>query len=228
MTTNATSSTGTDLSAIAGLASAPTATRKTSSNLNIDDFLKLMSTQLQNQDPLKPLDSTSFVAQLAQFGTVSGVQGMQQSLSSLATALQSSQMLSGASLVGHSVLTAADSASYSGAGSLYGTVDVPAGYPQVMLQVTDATGQVVRHVKLDTAAGTQSFSWDGRSDGGAQAGAGTYKLEVIAGGGSSNVSLQPSLIGKVTSVSLDASGAGLTVNTAELGSIALAQVRQVI
>ena len=133
--TNATQS-----SAIPG---APAATpRKTASSLGVNDFLLLMSSQLKNQDPLKPLDSTEFVAQLAQFGTVSGVQGMQQSLGSLATALRSSQVLSGATLVGHQVLTAADTANYTGSGTVAGSVDVPEGATQVQLQVSDATGQV--------------------------------------------------------------------------------------
>jgi flagellar basal-body rod modification protein FlgD len=226
-TTNDSSGTG-GVSGIAGIAAAPTAARKTASSLNVTDFLKLMTTQLQNQDPLKPLDSTEFVSQLAQFGTVAGVQGMQTSLSGLASALQSSQILSGATMVGHQVLTAANQANYAGAGAISGTVVVPAGYPQVTLQVTDAAGQVVRHVALGTAAGEQSFQWDGRTDGGAQAAGGQYKLEVIAGGAGSNVSLQTFLVGRVGSVSLDAAGTGLTVNTRELGSIALGQIREII
>jgi flagellar basal-body rod modification protein FlgD len=216
------------VSSIPGIASAPTAVRKTTSSLNVDDFLKLMTTQLQNQDPLKPLDSTEFVAQLAQFGTVAGVQGMQASLGGLSSALQSSQILSGASMVGHQVLTAASQAGYSGAGSITGSVTVPAGYPQVTLQVTDAAGQVVRHMSLSSTAGEQGFQWDGRADNGTQAAAGQYKVEVIAGGAGSNLSLQTFLVGRVASVSLDAAGTGLTVNTRELGSIALGQVREII
>jgi flagellar basal-body rod modification protein FlgD len=217
-----------DINSITGIASAPVAARKTSSTLNVDDFLQLMTTQLKNQDPLKPLDSTEFVAQLAQFGTVAGVQGMQSSLSSLSTALQSSQMLSGASLVGHQIITATDTATYNGAGTISGVVDVPAGYPEVTLQVTDSAGQVVRHVALNSAAGQQGFVWDGLTDSGERAGAGSYKLAVIAGGAGSNLSLQTLLAGHVGSVSLDAAGTGLTVNTRELGSIALAAVREII
>lgn len=211
----------------AGIASAPTAKRKTTNDLNINDFLKLMTTQLQNQDPLKPLDSTDFVAQLAQFGTVSGVQSMQNSLSGLAAALQSSQMLTGASLVGHSVLAEASSAQYYG-GSINGQVTVPEGATKVVLTVTDASGQVVRHINMDPSAGPQGFSWDGQSDSGAQLPPGLYKLQVISSSGATNESLATYLDGTVRSVSLDASGAGLTVNTAELGPISLGSVREII
>ena len=87
-----------------GSATSTTATaqsKKSATTLDINDFLTLMSTQLNNQDPLKPLDSTAFVAQLAQFGTVSGIQSMQASLATLSDSLRASQALSGATLVGH-------------------------------------------------------------------------------------------------------------------------------
>jgi len=213
--------------AAAGIASAPASKHKTASDLNVTDFLTLMSAQLKNQDPLKPMDSTAFVAQLAQFGTVSGVQGMQTSLSSLSSALQSSQMLTGASLVGHSILATADSAQYSG-GSIRGQVTVPDGASRVTLTVTDSSGQVVRHILMDPTAGTQGFTWDGMSDTGAQLAAGQYKLQAISTSGATNESLATYLDGTVRSVSLDANGTGLTVNTAELGAISLGSVREII
>ena len=213
--------------AAAGIATAPASKHKTASDLNVTDFLTLMSAQLQNQDPLKPLDSTQFVAQLAQFGTVSGVQNMQTSLSALSTALQSSQMLTGASLVGHSVRATADSAQYSG-GSIKGQVTVPEGAARVTLTISDSSGQAVRHIAIDPTTGTQDFTWDGKSDSGEQVAAGQYKLQAVSTSGATNESLATYLDGTVRSVSLDASGTGLTVNTAELGAISLGSVREII
>jgi flagellar basal-body rod modification protein FlgD len=213
--------------AAAGIASAPAGKHKTASDLDVSDFLTLMTAQLQNQDPLKPLDSTAFVAQLAQFGTVSGVQNMQTSLSALSSALQSSQMLTGASLVGHSILAAASSAQYS-SGSINGQVTVPEGASRVTLTISDSSGQAVRHIVMDPGAGEQGFTWDGKADSGAQLGAGQYKFEAISSSGATNESLATYLDGTVRSVSLDASGTGLTVNTAELGAISLGSVREII
>ncbi len=218
----------TDLNTLIGASSAPTTTRKTANSLNVDDFLRLMTTQLQNQDPLKPLDSTEFVAQLAQFGTVSGIQGMQSSLDTLSASLRSSQMLSGASLVGHHVLSAATDASYDSGGILAGMVDVPAGSSNVQLTISDASGQVVRHMDLPSDTGSQIFRWDGVTDDGAVASAGRYHIEVIAGSGTSNQSLPTYVYGSVDSVTLSTDGTGLTVNTPELGAIALGTVREVI
>src|SRR5262245_2813270 len=86
----------------AALASAQT--KKSANNLGIDDFLTLMTAQLKNQDPMKPLEGTEFVSQLAQFGSVSGIQSMQKSIESLASSLRSQQVMNGTTLVGHDVL----------------------------------------------------------------------------------------------------------------------------
>lgn len=212
----------------AGIASAPAAKKnKSASELDVSDFLTLMTSQLQNQDPLNPLDSTAFVAQLAQFGTVSGIQSMQTSLSTLSSALQSSQMLTGASLVGHAVLASASSAQYYG-GSLNGQVTIPPGTSSARLTISDASGQAVRHIALDPSAGPQAFAWDGKSDSGEQLPPGLYTLQAVSTSGLTNQSLETFLDGTVRSVSLEASGGGLTVNTAELGAISLDKVREII
>ena len=207
----------------------PTTTQSAAASASLDynTFLKLLLAQLKNQDPTKPMDSTEMVAQLAQFGTVSGVQNMQTSLGALSTALQSSQMLTGASLVGHSVLASADGLAYT-SGSVKGQLTVPDGASKVMVTITDATGQAVRHIALDPTAGAQAFTWDGKNDFGVQQPAGEYSLQAVSTSGTTNESLQTFLAGTVRSVSLDASGAGLTVNTSELGGISLANVREII
>ncbi len=208
--------------------SATAQSKKSATTLDINDFLKLMSTQLNNQDPLKPLDSTAFVAQLAQFGTVAGIQSMQTSLATLAQSLRASQALSGATLVGHQILAPGTTGAYTSGTTFKGAVDVPSGASAVGVNVYDASGQLVRHLMLPAAAGMQQFSWDGLGDDGAQAASGSYRFEVIANVGGSNESLQPLLSGTVGSVTIDRDGTGLTLNTRELGAVALGDVAQVI
>jgi flagellar basal-body rod modification protein FlgD len=212
----------------AAAASATSQSQKTASTLDIKDFLKLMSTQLNNQDPLKPLDSTAFVAQLAQFGTVSGIQSMQDSLATLSESLRASQALSGATLVGHQILVPGTTAAYAGGTALKGAVDVPSGASSVAVGVYDASGQLVRHIALPAAIGLQEFRWDGLADNGAPAASGRYDFKVIANVGDANVSLQPLLSGTVGSVSIGRDGTSLTLNTRELGAVALGDVAQVI
>lgn len=210
-----------------GAAASATA-RKTASTLGISDFLTLMTTQLKNQDPFKPLDGTEMVAQLAQFGTVSGVQQMNTTLAALSSSLRSSQALSGATMVGHEVLAPATAANFYGQQSLAGAVQVPAGASSVTMTLTDDSGQVVRHLTLATASGQQAFSWDGATDTGGRASPGHYKLEAIANVGGANTALPVAVAARVGSVSIDPAGATLTLNTAELGAVALGDVQQII
>ncbi len=205
-----------------------TTARKSATSLDIDDFLTLMSTQLNNQDPLKPLDSTAFVAQLAQFGTVSGIQSMQASLATLADSLRASQALSGATLVGHGILAPGEQASLATGTELYGAVQVPQGASHVAVHVYDAGGQLVRHLGVPAIAGQQSFAWDGLADNGAALPSGTYTFKAVASVGGAGESLQPLLYATVGSVSIGSDGTTLTLNTRELGPVALGSVVQVI
>lgn len=209
-------------------AAAGSTAKKSASDLGIDDFLTLMSSQLKNQDPLKPLDSTAFVAQLAQFGSVSGIQKMQTSLQTLSDSLRSSQALSGASLVGHDVLAPASTLTLGAIGTIDGALDVPSGTSALQVTVTDSAGQQVRTFDVSPQSGLTSFSWDGNADNGTRAATGTYTIKAIANVGGTNESLDPLLTGRVSSVTIDSQGTGLTLNTATLGAIALSDVRQVM
>jgi flagellar basal-body rod modification protein FlgD len=202
--------------------------KKSANNLGIEDFLTLMTTQLKNQDPMKPLEGTEFVAQLAQFGTVSGVQQMQSSIETLAASLRSTQALNGATLVGHEVLAPTDSFTLTQGIGIAGEVDVPAGASSLQIRITDSSGQVVREMSVTPTVGANTFSWDGLRGDGTVAASGEYEIEAIASGYGSNESLEVLMSGKVASVTIDSTGAGLTLNTAALGPIAMADVRRVM
>src|SRR5438105_9430255 len=121
------------------IASAATGIAKNSmSSLGINDFIQLMTTQLKYQDPTQPQDSTQFVAQLAQFSTVSGVQQMNSSISSLLNQLKSSQAVNATSLVGHTVLVQGKSMPVTAGQSVVGAVDTPSNASNVNVTVTDS------------------------------------------------------------------------------------------
>lgn len=203
------------------------ASKKNATDLGIDDFLALMTAQLKNQDPMKPLDSTEFVAQLAQFGTVSGVQNMQTSLTNLTESMRSAQALQGTTLVGHDVLAPAQSVSVATGDTVRGELEIPDGTASVKFVVTDGSGQIVRHISVPATAGTAGFTWDGLDDRGVAVPTGTYDLGAVANVGGTNQAMEVMLTGRVSSVTIDASG-GLTLNTAALGPLALADVRRVM
>src|SRR5690349_10981957 len=103
---------------------AATTKKKNPNELGIEQFLTLMTAQLKNQDPMKPLEGTEFISQLATFGTVSGVQGMQTSLETLATSLRSTQTLNGATMIGRDIIASADSFDHTQGGTVSGQIDV--------------------------------------------------------------------------------------------------------
>lgn len=206
---------------------ASAAAKATKSALGSQDFMKLMMAQLKNQDPFKPVEPTEFLGQLAQFSTVTGIQEMQGSMSTLSDAMRSSQVLGGSTLVGHDVLADASDIALGETGTVRGSVDIPAGASNAMLVVTDSSGQLVRRVQLSTQQGTQDFTWDGTTDLGTRAPAGGYKLQALAQVGTSAHQVPTQLISKVGSVTIDPSNYQLTLNT-QMGPIALANVRRVM
>lgn len=190
-------------------------------------FMQLMIAQLKNQDPTKPMDPAEFLGQLAQFGTVSGIQDMQSSLTTLADSLRSSQLLGGTSLVGHEVLATADTGRLGATGSIDGAVEIPANTSEAVLIVTDASGQLIRRQPLSTQEGLTGFQWDGNNDQGERAPAGNYTFAAIANVSGIEEQLGTQLSSRVGSVTLDPATNTLTVNT-DLGPIPLSRVRRVM
>lgn len=202
--------------------------KKSRTDLDMNSFLTLMTAQLQNQDPLKPLDSTEFVAQLAQFSTVSGIQSMQNSLTTLTDSMRSSQALSGATLVGHDVLVPVEEANYAAGTVLGGAVEVPKGASGVALGIYDSGGQLVRQATLPTDTSLAYFAWDGLADDGSEVASDRYTVKIVATVDGHSEALQPQLLGTVGSVSIARDGTSLTLNTRELGAVALRDVTQVM
>jgi flagellar basal-body rod modification protein FlgD len=195
-------------------------------SLTMSDFLKLMTTQLQNQDPMNPTDSSTFLAELSQMSTVEGVTSMQSSLGTLSNSLLSSSAISSAALVGKNVLAAANSSAFTAGSSLSGGVLVPSGATGVTVNVQDAGGTTIKQITVPSGAGLESFTWDGTDSSGAQVPSGTYSFSAAVTGGSTNTATVY-LPGTVGSVSIDASGTGVTLNTYQLGSVALSDVSQI-
>jgi flagellar basal-body rod modification protein FlgD len=200
---------------------------KTKDQLGQKEFLELMIAQLKNQDPFKAMDPSQFLGQLAQFGTVTGIQEMQTAFGTLSDAMRSSQVLDGSTMVGREVLVASQDATLQAEGSVHGAFDVPSGATGLTLNIRDANGTLVRHTALPAGTGLQEFSWDGTADNGVRAAAGNYTFEAIASGGGRAESLEMLLASRVTSVTIDP-GSGLTLNTQDLGSRALSDVRRVM
>jgi flagellar basal-body rod modification protein FlgD len=201
--------------------------KKDASDLGLETFLKLMITQLNNQDPFKPMENGEFLGQIAQFGTVSGLDKLNQSFDGLASSLTGNQALQASSLVGRQVLAPIERGYLAPGGMIAGRVDLDASASNLKVQVMDATGQLVRDLSLGTQApGTVEFAWDGVKNDGTYAPPGAYSLRVSADRGDGSETLQTQLYATVDSVSLNGAQ-GLSLNLAGLGPLPLDQVNQI-
>lgn len=159
--------------------SAASAAMKQSMGMDKDDFLKLFITQLQNQDPLNPMDATQQLSQLAQLTQVEQSYNTNSNLQSIISALGDSSSLSAVSFVGKEVTAAGSSVALQDGGGANITFTVPKAADQVAVNILDANGQIVRTMTGgETAAGESTLAWDGKDANGNQLPAGTYSVAV--------------------------------------------------
>jgi flagellar basal-body rod modification protein FlgD len=218
--TTGTGSTGTGT----GAASATSAT-----TLGGTDFLTLMLAQLKNQDPTSPVDSNTFLTQLAQLSEVQGITQLNTSFSALSGSLTSSQALQASSLLGHQALVASSTATLATAGAaVTGAVSVPQTSSSVLLNVSNSSGVLVQQINLGAqSAGLANFSWDGTQGDGSKAPAGTYTLAAQVDGAASGTAIPTYVNGTVESVTMAAGSTGLTLNVSGLGSVLFSNVEQI-
>jgi len=204
-------------------------TREKSDKLGQDAFLELMITQLKNQDPLKPMENGEFLGQMAQFGTVSGIQELQNSINGLAEALQSNQALQASALVGRSVLAPGVDGRLQAGGNLSGVVDMPDATTALTLKITDQSGQLVRQLEMGPQrAGPVNFKWDGLTNGGTPAPAGAYRVNAEAIIGSDVVGVDAQLAVLVESVSMDRSQGEIILNLSGSKSVPLSAISTIL
>ncbi|MCK5640777.1 MAG: flagellar hook assembly protein FlgD [Gammaproteobacteria bacterium] len=196
--------------------------------LGQDEFLKLMISQMNNQDPMKPMENGEFLTQIAQFSQVSGIKDLQDSFSEVANSLSSNQALQASSLIGRTVLAPGSTGLLPSDGQLQGTIELHASTPSLKLGIYDTNGQLIKQVELGTQAeGQFPFSWDGTRNDGTLAPPGRYviKAEALIGGSTEAVDTQVAAV--VESVSLGQVGQSLSLNLSGLGSLDLSDVTQV-
>ncbi len=194
---------------------ANTSTTASMGNINSNEWLTLLTTQLQYQDPLSPSDPTQFVSELAQFNAVQQQTQTNTTLSSMLSALSGNSLSQSASLIGHSVQAPATSYTASGTTSPtdYKYSVSNSALANVQLQVTNSNGSVVSTQAVSGSGGTVSFS--GTDATGNALPAGTYTVKLIGTDSSGNTQSAGTLTssGKVTSVIQNsASGAELQLD----------------
>jgi flagellar basal-body rod modification protein FlgD len=221
------SSTASSSDIIASLNAKSTSSTSTSTTQGEQDrFLKLLVTQLQNQDPLNPLDNAQVTSQLAQISTVSGIEKLNTTLGTLVGAYNESQSIQSAGLIGKTVLVPGSGLALT-AGAAFGGINLTGPADQVTVSITDASGNVIQTQTLGAqAAGTVDFSWDGKTAAGATAPDGTYKFSVTATQGGADVTANALQVGTVSALVRGSSG--FLLDLGALGIVDFASVQQIL
>lgn len=156
-----------DVNTALGTGNIATGQRATSttgkSDLGQNDFLTLMLAQLQSQDPLNPMDNGEFVAQLAQFSTVSGIEKVNSTIEGLGSGMRDFRVATAANLLGHQVLVPGSVARADKDGAIHGVVDLPEAASSVVISFSDAKTGTLLHTQPMGAqpAGLLGFDWSG-------------------------------------------------------------------
>ena len=180
-TTPAASSTSSSTSTTS---TATTSNALTSLSNNFNDFLSLLTTQLQNQDPTSPLDTSQFTTELVEFTGVEQQINTNASLTSLIQATQGTEVIQATAIDGKPVVvTSPDLSLQNGAASINYTA--PAAQT-VTVTVTNSSGTVVKTDQVQATSGSNSWSWDGTNSAGVQQPDGSYAV-TVAGSSASGV-----------------------------------------
>ena len=178
----------------------------TTSNINANDaansqdrFLKLLVAQMNNQDPMNPLDNAQMTSQIAQINTVTGIEQLNSTVKGLVSQFASQQMLQGTAMVGRQVLMEGDSmAVNTETGTAYGALDLSGSAASVKVQVLNAGGTELGVVDLGALKeGRYNFEWDAS----AHPDSGPLHFKVLAQNGDAAVAATPLSIDQVISVS---------------------------
>ncbi|SEK70378.1 flagellar hook assembly protein FlgD [Nitrosovibrio tenuis] len=198
---------------------------KTNADDPQDRFLKLLVTQMKNQDPLNPLDNAQVTSQLAQISTVNGIEKLNQTMQAMGSSLAAGQSLQAASMIGRDVLVPGSTLRLAGEGALFG-IDLGQAADQVKVSISDASGRAVRVLDLGAqAAGPLTLAWDGKTSDGVQATDGDYSVSISALRGGQKVDAQTLASATVNGVTQSDQGVRLNVGT--LGSVGLSDIKQI-
>lgn len=212
-----------------GLRSIQDAESSDPKSLGQDEFLKLMTTQLSHQDPFEPMDNGEFLGQIAQFGTVNGVNELLASFEDLAANLQSSQALQASNLIGRRVLVDSDEGYLAANGNISGAVNLQSSAQNVAVNIYDAFDALVGRVDLgEQPKGVVPFNWDGTTLAGQTAPRGHYRIEVEATRGGQTEAQSPLINANVVSLTLGGVGREMQVELENLGQVDFSQVNQIL
>jgi flagellar basal-body rod modification protein FlgD len=158
---------------------AGSASSGTSAADQTQNFLKLLIAQIQNQDPMAPMDASTMTAQMSQLNMVSSMSNMNTSMTAMLNQMQSVNFMNQASLIGHSPAVAGNSINFDGQNQVILGANAANPLSSAVATITDASGNVINSASLGTLdVGMKNFAWDGRDSSGNTVAAGIYNISI--------------------------------------------------
>lgn len=198
-------------------------------DLKQEDFLSLLTKQLAQQDPFKPVSNDQMIAQMASFATVDGIGKMNSQFESLNSSMTSNQALQASSLVGRDVLVPGASGVKKDQGDMAAMVKLPASVDNLLVRIEDTAGQLVRTFDVGAKpAGDNRIEWDGKDQNGNPLPGGKYKVKASGLVDGKSKEFDVSTYANVNSVLLGKGDGNVLLNLAGFDSpVRLAEVLEV-
>lgn len=197
--------------------------------LSQKDFFSLLTEQLANQDPTKPVDNDQMVAQMTSFTMADGIEQLNDKFSDFATSMTSNQALQASSLIGQKVLLQGDIGYMSSEGqNLSGVVIANQSVQGLEITIENETGEIIKSINVGTQpAGNIEFNWDGTDANGNNMPVGNYVVRAQGNVAGESIVLPTAINRHVDSVSLAASNQGIILNLDGDVSVTLNDVIQI-
>lgn len=189
-------------------------------------FLTLLMTQIKNQDPLNPMDNAAVTTQLAQLNTVSGIEKLNATLTTLLGGYTETQAMQTAGMIGKNVMVAGNKLPLASSQAV-GAIQLESKADKVTLTIKDSAGKIVQTTELgEQAAGNSYFAWDGKDSSGKVLADGDYSFTVDATLAGKAVKAAAMQVGTVSAVVR--SGTGFKLDLGKMGEFAFSDVQEII
>jgi len=196
--------------------------------LGQNEFLSLMLAQLEHQDPFKPLENSEFVAQMAQFSTVAGIEGMDTSMQAMSESLAGNQLMQASSLIGRTALVPGSTTALNDDSGIQGLFELAESATSTALNIFNSAGELVYQEETGfKQAGAHPFGWNGLLDNGNRAPAGQYTVSLTYGQGENLTQANTLLENRISTISLARGDNTVTIETEEGNLVSLLDIQQI-
>lgn len=189
-------------------------------------FMSLLVAQLKNQDPMEPMDNAQVTSQMAQLNTVTGINNLNTSVTSMSSAFTASQTVGATSMLGRTILTEGNTMQLAD-GKALGSMELNQSADSVQVNVLDKQAKVLRTLDMGAQAkGTHQFEWDGKDSSGSAVAAGSYTFEIVASAAGQKADVTALTVSQVQGLrNTGSSGTKLLTNTG--AEVSVTDIKQI-